>query len=642
MNRFQLLLTGALALGLLLPDDAGAQRSCAAMDVLDHEITTDPQRGQRLQQIEQFTQQFAADFDPNGQRNVITIPTVVHVVWNTSSQNISDALVNAQIAQLNADFARLNSDAGNTPSIFTGVATNTQIQFCLAQRDPNGNPTTGIVRRQTTVTSFSSNNAVKFTAQGGSDAWPAGSYLNIWVCNLGGGLLGYAQFPGGSASTDGVVVLTGSVGSLAVPGSAAPFDHGRTATHEVGHWLNLRHIWGDATCGSDLVSDTPTHNTSNGGCPAYPHYSTCSGTPIEMTMNYMDYTDDNCMNMFSAGQGTRMNALFAVGGARYSLLSSLGCTPPTPGTCGTPSGLSASGITTSGATLTWAGVSGATSYTLQYKPSTATAWTSVSTASTSVALTGLTAGTAYNAQVRAVCSGGNSSFSAAITFTTASNTSCTDTYETNETRNTSKVIPVNTTISARIGSSTDKDWFRFNNSTSTPRMKLELTNLPADYDLQLYRGGTLVATSQQGGTLNETIINNTSTVTTYYAYVYGYNGAFNSTACYNLRVSLSASNFREGQVADEAVLEPVTGGLMNLFPNPSTDKVTAEYLAAAEGVVNVEVIDPAGRMIMQRQQTVSAGPNLFGMDVQAVPAGIYLLRITEGDQQSLLRFMVQH
>ncbi|TBR18749.1 MAG: zinc metalloprotease, partial [Chitinophagaceae bacterium] len=141
--------------------------------------------------------------------------------------------------------------------------------------------------------------------------------LNIWVCNLGGGILGYAQFPGGNPATDGIVLddnATGNVGT-----AAAPFNKGRTATHEVGHYLNLRHIWGDTNCGNDFVGDTPLHNTYNFGCPSYPHYSTCSGTPIEMTMNYMDYTDDACMYMFSAGQKTRMQAVFVVGGPRNSL-----------------------------------------------------------------------------------------------------------------------------------------------------------------------------------------------------------------------------------------------------------------------------------------------------------------------------------
>ncbi|WP_246186411.1 M43 family zinc metalloprotease [Phnomibacter ginsenosidimutans] len=98
--------------------------------------------------------------------------------------------------------------------------------------------------------------------------------------------------------------------------AAAPFNLGRTATHEVGHWANLRHIWGDATCGNDQVGDTPPHNTANYGCPAQGHKSTCTGTPNELWMNYMDYTDDRCMYMFSTGQKDRMLAVFAAGGPR--------------------------------------------------------------------------------------------------------------------------------------------------------------------------------------------------------------------------------------------------------------------------------------------------------------------------------------
>ena len=140
--------------------------------------------------------------------------------------------------------------------------------------------------------------------------------LNFWVCTIGGGILGYAQFPGGASATDGVVCDSRYVGNTGT--ATAPFNKGRTATHEVGHWMNLRHIWGDATCGSDLVADTPTHNTANYGILAYPHYSTCTGTPVEMTMNYMDYTDDAGMYMFTQGQKNRMAAIFVSGGPRFS------------------------------------------------------------------------------------------------------------------------------------------------------------------------------------------------------------------------------------------------------------------------------------------------------------------------------------
>ncbi len=280
--------THALLMGLSFSLAAAAQRNCGSMEYLQQQMLADPDRASRLEEIETFTQNWITEHGAED-RAVVTIPVVFHVVYANSTQNISDARIQSQLAQLNADYARLNSDASSTPSIFTGVAANTEVQFCLAQRDPNGAATTGIVRKSTTTASFTDNDGVKYSSSGGDNAWPAASYLNIWTCNLGGGLLGYAQFPGGAAATDGVVVLYSSVGGFSSPGTATPYHLGRTLTHEVGHWLNLRHIWGDATCGSDLVSDTPTHNTANYGCPTYPHNSTCTGTPVEMTSNYMDY-----------------------------------------------------------------------------------------------------------------------------------------------------------------------------------------------------------------------------------------------------------------------------------------------------------------------------------------------------------------
>jgi hypothetical protein len=173
-----------------------------------------------------------------------------------------------------------------------------------------------VVRKSTTKTSWGTNDAMKKTSTGGLAAISPTTKLNLWVCTIGGGILGYAQFPGGASTTDGVAIDSKYFG---LSGTAnAPYNLGRTATHEVGHWMNLRHIWGDANCGSDLVSDTPTHNDANYGVPAYPHYSTCSGTPVEMTMNYMDYTDDRGMYMFSTGQKSRISAIFLSGGSRAS------------------------------------------------------------------------------------------------------------------------------------------------------------------------------------------------------------------------------------------------------------------------------------------------------------------------------------
>ncbi|MFM8488944.1 MAG: zinc metalloprotease, partial [Bacteroidota bacterium] len=187
----------------------------------------------------------------------------------------------------------------------------------MAQQDPSGNPTNGIVRVQTTVNGFSTNDNVKFSSSGGSNIWNRDRYLNIWVCNLSSGLLGYAQFPGGPANTDGVVIDYQAFGTNGT--AQAPFNLGRTATHEVGHWLNCYHIWGDdgtACTGTDQVSDTPNQADENYGCPVFPVISCNNGPNGDMFMNYMDYVDDGCMNMFSLGQSTRMAALFASGGSR--------------------------------------------------------------------------------------------------------------------------------------------------------------------------------------------------------------------------------------------------------------------------------------------------------------------------------------
>jgi len=186
--------------------------------------------------------------------------------------------------------------------------TDANIQFELAKKDPNGKATNGITRTNTTRTSFGSNDSVKSSSTGGADPWPSDRYLNLWVCTLGGGLLGYAQFPGGPSATDGVVILNTGCGTKGT--ATDPFNHGRTATHEIGHWLNLIHIWGDTQhCeGTDLVDDTPNAQQPNFGKPVFPHISCNNGPNGDMFMNYMDYTDDDSMFMFTSGQVTRMTA----------------------------------------------------------------------------------------------------------------------------------------------------------------------------------------------------------------------------------------------------------------------------------------------------------------------------------------------
>ncbi len=244
----------------------------------------------------------------------VTIPVVVHVIYKNPSENIADQQIFSQIDVLNEDYKALNVDISKIPTIWQNTTASAHISFALAQKDPAGNPTTGITRTQTTQDSFGDDDSVKFAVSGGADAWPADDYLNIWVCNLGGGLLGYAQFPGGPASTDGVVILNKAFGKGGI--TQAPFHLGRTATHEVGHYLNLLHIWGDThQCqGTDFVADTPNAQNPNTGKPVFPHISCSNGPNGDMFVNYMDYVDDDSMVMFTAGQVTRMQATLS--GAR--------------------------------------------------------------------------------------------------------------------------------------------------------------------------------------------------------------------------------------------------------------------------------------------------------------------------------------
>ena len=225
---------------------------------------------------------------------------------------------------LNEDFSRTNNDANNTPLSFLPIVSDMQINFCLAQQNPDGNPTNGIVRKQTNLQSFPLyGNEIHYDTSGGSTAWDTKKYLNIWVCNIDTGILGWAQFPaGGNPATDGVVIDYQKFGTTGTV--SPPYDLGRTTTHEVGHWLNLWHIWGDNTCGDDFVNDTPEQEEANYGCKIHPHPS-CNNNG-DMFMNFMDYTNDACMNSFTQGQKNRVWS--AITNYRYELLNSQGCTSP--------------------------------------------------------------------------------------------------------------------------------------------------------------------------------------------------------------------------------------------------------------------------------------------------------------------------
>jgi hypothetical protein len=238
------------------------------------------------------------------------IPVVVNIMFNDEADNVTDDQVASQIEVLNEDFAGRNTDLANVPEPFAQLVGVPELEFFIADVDPDGGPTTGINRRPTHITEFAIDDTMKTDAGGGIQAWDTSRYLNIWVCRLSGGVLGYAQFPGGAPDTDGVVILSSAFGR---GGSAsAPFDLGRTTTHEVGHYLNLSHIWGEErvpTCDdTDFVDDTPTQLGPNFNKPRFPTQSCPTSPDGDMFMNYMDYVDDDAMYMFTKEQVLRMHA----------------------------------------------------------------------------------------------------------------------------------------------------------------------------------------------------------------------------------------------------------------------------------------------------------------------------------------------
>ena len=312
-----------------------SQPTCRSTDYRKEQFKADPSLVQVVAAIERYTANQEKsrpvivtggssggvnDLSNNTTLPLITIPVVVHIVYHTAAENISDAQVQSQIDVLNTDYQKRNADTAGIPAYYRSLAANCGFRFGLALVDTNGQATTGIVRRNTNVTSFSIDDGIKFTTSGGDDGWDRDRYLNIWVGNLSGGILGYSSIVGGSKATDGVVVFYTAFGTNGT--ATAPFNLGRTGTHEVGHWLNMIHTWGDDSCGNDEVADTPPQEGPDYGDPSGIIIS-CGNEPYgNLYMDYMDFTDDIGMHLFTYGQRDRMRTLFAPGGFRYALLSS--------------------------------------------------------------------------------------------------------------------------------------------------------------------------------------------------------------------------------------------------------------------------------------------------------------------------------
>lgn len=324
-----------------------AQQRCATVE---YQKMVNPEYSKTQTKFENWisNQQVAPKvktFDAQG-TNAATyvIPVVVHVIHSGEpigiGTNISDAQIISQINVLNKDFKRLNADASQTPSEFLPVAGSLDIEFVLAKQDPEGLTTNGIQRVQGTQSSWTLAENAEFKAL---SYWPSEKYMNIWVINFDdpSNFIGYAQFPESSLPglensssdplTDGIVINYKDIGSIddGAFDLDPQFNKGRTATHEIGHFFGLRHIWGDVSgcSGTDYVSDTPNQSSETNECPGHPQLS-CSNT--KMFQNYLDYTNDACMNLFTAGQVTRMEIVLQNSPRRASLTTSPGSQDPAP------------------------------------------------------------------------------------------------------------------------------------------------------------------------------------------------------------------------------------------------------------------------------------------------------------------------
>ncbi|RYZ40475.1 MAG: T9SS type A sorting domain-containing protein [Sphingobacteriales bacterium] len=318
-----------LLLLVAVTSQVAAQRECISYDYEQKTLTDNPLLKEKIAEIANIAQRkiAARGGDIAGrphQGTIITIPVVIHLLYNKAAENLSDERILSQIQVLNECFRRLSADTVNTPAVFAGVAADCGIEFKLATSDPQGRRTNGIIRQYTPVTKWDINDDVKYASRAGADAWDTKSYLNIWVCNLDR-VAGYSSFPGGPEATDGVVIAHSVFGKNTRGG----YEQGKTAVHEIGHYFGLRHIWGDSFCGDDWVDDTPKQASFTPGCPSGVRQSCSNGKNGDMYMNFMDLTQDACINLFTEGQKERIRFLFVRGESRHSLLSSKGLSAPT-------------------------------------------------------------------------------------------------------------------------------------------------------------------------------------------------------------------------------------------------------------------------------------------------------------------------
>lgn len=392
-------------------------------------------------------------------------------------------------------------------------------------------------------------------------------------------------------------------------------------THELGHLMGSAHT---QNCGWPGGAIDNCYSTE-GGCSPGP--APIGGGTI---MSYCHLT----------GYGINFNKGFGPlpAGAIQGAVDAANCLSTScAGTCVTPTGLSATSITNTTATLNWGTASGANSYNIQYRKTGTTTWTATTSATTSKAVTGLTQGTQYEFQVQSVCTSTSSAYSASFNFTTTS-PACTDVYESNNTKSTASPVAVGGNIFGLINVLGDVDFYSFSNTVSQPNMNLNLTTLPANYNLDLYDpSGTKIAASKKGSTNSEDITMNTTVVGTYLARVYPATGAFNATVCYTLNIQIGSAPFRSAELP----ASDLGGAITSIYPNPSNGSITVDYNSNADTNLEFFVIDVTGKVLQMDKADATKGANAYQFDLNKLSNGIYFLRISNGAEVTHAKFLIE-
>lgn len=567
----------------------------------------------------------------NNRGGVIRLPVVVHVVHNGESvgvgTNISDLQVFSQIDVLNEDYRRVPGSRG------FGAGVDTNIEFFLAKEDPNCNPTTGIVRyRRSDLPNGGSSIDGDIKPK---TIWDPSRYLNMWVVNIGGGILGYATFPGGDPSVDGVVMGPQFFGSNDAPGVniGGAYNLGRTTTHEVGHYLGLFHTFQGCTGAGDGVADTPPQAQPNYGCPGTPP-DTCPGGDDDLIENYMDYSDDVCMDMFTAGQNARMQAVLS--GLRSSLANST-----VPDTDLTQASNDASinvwcfeencGQVTPTVRVGNFGTAAMTSATITYNINGGTNqvfnWSG-----------NLTNGQVALVDLPPYTAAGTDTFNVSISAPGTDERSCNDSYSEVYT-----AAPVASYATSEVNLILNTD--RWSSETTW-----EFANSSGTI---LYSGGPYGGTGAPGSeeTINETfdvVANECYTFTINDSYgdgiccAYG-NGSYQLTTSDGTIIINSNGQFGGSESTAVAALSLSTGEFfvdngISIYPNPTTSQLTIKTANTNALPDSFEVYNILGQNMLQKSISSEADLNL---DTSGFSNGIYFIKINKDDASLTLRFVKQ-